>query len=480
MFWHIENVDKADKGLYDGTGRRFFPYGELLTYISAIEKLMPSDRKLLIALLCDNSTAGIASYLAALRTGHAVLLINANTDTSLKSLIFDMYSPEIIIFTSGKPEIPEGYKTVSPSVSGLTAAFAQQPSGGSIYPDTALLLSTSGTTGSPKLVRLSYENIQANAVSIAEYLGITPDENSITSLPVSYSFGLSVVNSHLLAGASLVCTNTSVVTKDFWALFNELGSTSFAGVPFSYFMLERLRFEQMNTPTLQTMTQAGGRLAPEKVQIFSRMAQRKNFRFFIMYGQTEATARISYLPFERNQEKSGSVGIAIPGGEIIIVRDGEEINEPGAEGEIVYKGANVMLGYAETRADLTKGDELRGRLNTGDIGYKDADGYLYLTGRLKRFIKIFGLRLNLDEVERMLESVFSLPVACTGNDENLHLLAETSKDTDISEIKKQISDIYQLHHSAVHVHRTSSLPVTASGKKDYCAIEKEFTLHEHN
>ena len=133
-----------------------------------------------------------------------------------------------------------------------------------------------------------------------------------------------------------------------------------------------------------------------------------------------------------------------------------------------------MLGYADSRTSLTKGDELHGILHTGDLGHRDSDGYYYITGRLKRFIKVFGLRLNLDEIEKMLETTLGLPVACAGNDESLHVLVESDRERDAFAAQKHVVSLYKLHHSAVHVRLISILPVTASGKKDYNAISREF------
>jgi long-chain acyl-CoA synthetase len=443
MFWELERHASGASagGIYDAADRREIGYRELLEEVGKVQARLDVGGKKLIALLCDNSLASIVGYLAALRSGHAVMLINKTTDASLRDRLFSIYQPEIVI-------------------SGAEISFAEKADNSPIHAETAALLSTSGTTGSPKLIRLSYRNLQANAESIVEYLGIRADERAITSLSMSYSYGLSVISSHLQAGAGLVCTNASVVAPEFWGAFKERGCTSFAGVPFSYGVLEKLRFTRMNLPSLRTMTQAGGRLAPEKIELFADAAREKGIRFFVMYGQTEATARISYVPPERLREKIGSVGIAIPSGRLDL----------SAKGELIYEGPNVMLGYAEARADLARGDEMGGRLATGDLGYRDADGFYYITGRLKRFIKMTGLRLNLDEVEKMLESALGCAVACAGGDESLRVVIESTEAADADEAKMRVIELYKLHHSMVRVHQTSALAVNASGKKDYAAI----------
>jgi long-chain acyl-CoA synthetase len=471
MFWDIEDVSETTRGLYDAAERRLVPYPELLRTVKAFKRVLDPKRKLLVALFCDNSVSSIAAYLAALRAGHVVLLVNSATDNSLKKKLCEIYLPEVVISSSEKFELSGVWKNTT--VGKLAIATSQTPAAREIHPDLALLLSTSGTTGSPKLIRLSHQNLQANAKAIVQYLGINSAETAVTSLPLSYSYGLSVVNSHLLAGANLVCTNASIVTQEFWEVFSERQCTSFAGVPFSYSMLERLRLERMKLPALRTLTQAGGRLAPEKVQLFADIARRTGARFFVMYGQTEATARISYVPWERLEAKIGSIGLAIPGGRLRLMHEGREITESDREGELVYSGPNVMLGYAETRDCLAKGDEMLGTLHTGDLGHRDAEGYFYITGRLKRFIKIYGLRLNLDEIEKMLESALGRPVACAGQDECLHVLVESAFEGDASTALKQVATLYKLHQSSIRVRLVPALPVNASGKKDYASIGHE-------
>ncbi|VAX20950.1 Long-chain-fatty-acid--CoA ligase, partial [hydrothermal vent metagenome] len=338
---------------------------------------------------------------------------------------------------------------------------------GDINPDLAVLLSTSGTTGSSKLVRLSYNNLQVNAESIAEYLGITEDECPITSLPMSYSYGLSVLNSHLLKGATIVLTNGSFILRNFWSTFNKYQCTSFAGVPYSYQLLKKINFEKIDLPTLKTLTQAGGNLSENYQKYFMEISEKKGIKFFVMYGQTEATARISYVPHENLKNKLGSIGIPIPNGELKLYSDGNLITESDREGELVYFGENVMLGYAVDRSSLKNGDELDGVLYTGDLGKMDNDGYFYITGRAKRFIKVFGLRLNLDEVERMIENYLHLPTACIGNDDKLQILIQTEREDVSIEVRKLIKKMYKLHDSVIKVNIVQRIPVTSSGKRDY-------------
>jgi acyl-CoA synthetase (AMP-forming)/AMP-acid ligase II len=334
-----------------------------------------------------------------------------------------------------------------------------------INPNLTLLLSTSGSTGSPKMVRLTGDNVDANASSIAEYLRLDAEERPITALPMHYSFGLSIINSHLRVGATLLMTGDSIITRGFWDFFTTQRATSFSGVPYTYEILRRIKFFDKELPSLQTLTQAGGKLTPVFAQEFAEFAQKREIDFYIMYGQTEATARISYLPPREAVRKYKSIGIAIPHGTLsVIADDGKVIDRPEVDGELVYRGPNVMMGYAEGEADLSRGDELHGELRTGDLAHFDADGYFYITGRLKRFIKIYGNRVNLDEIEHWLKSLSYIAV-CGGRDDLL-CVATTDRGKS-AEIAGRITSTYGFHHSVIRVIEVGEILKNSSGKIQY-------------
>ncbi len=471
MFWDVKNIDPNLPALEDDAGGGTLSYGELNAYSDSIADHIRSDNKKLALLLCDNSLKSVLIYVSILKSGNAVFPVNTKMDQTLKKSLIDIYKPEIIFSTDPVDFLAGDYKKITVD-SEISYYLSSGLNGKEIFRDVALLLSTSATTGSPKLVKLSYSNIQSNAESIAEYLNITSDERPITSLPMSYSFGISVINSHLLKGAKILCSNKSMVMREFWNTFNKNGCTSFSGVPYNYQMLQRLKFDRMELPTLRTLTQAGGRLSEEFIKFFYETSINKGIKFFVMYGQTEAAPRISYVPFDKLGKKIGSIGVPVPGGKIQIQSDGSEITEPGKEGELVYIGPNVMLGYAENRSELASGDEMNGVLHTGDLAYKDSDGYTYITGRLKRFIKLFGLRVNLDEVEKMLENTFKRGAACYGSDDMLKILIQKTDKEISDEVKRKVIDTYKLHHSVVSVKCVSDIPVTSSGKRDYKKIQE--------
>ena len=409
-----------------------------------------STQKELVLILCKNNIEILSAYVSAMNNQHAVMLLAADINRLLLKDITEKYEPKWIIGL----ESYDGYAINNKYL------VREKQIKNTIHPDLAILLSTSGTTGSQKFVRLSYENIHSNAKAIVNYLEIDENERAIMNLPLSYSYGMSIVNSHLLAGASLLLTDESVMEKSFWRFVEEQHATSIAGVPFTYQMLQRIGFTKMELPSLKTLTQAGGRLNEKLVKFFAEYAKESGKRFFVMYGQTEAAPRISYIPFEKALEKSGTIGVPIPGGNL-------EVNE--ATGELIYRGANVMMGYAECLADLAKGDELGGVLHTGDTATIDVEGYFTITGRMKRFIKLFGLRINLDEVEKKLESAFHTPIACTGSDDKLIIAIE--QEVFVEPIKKAVEDLYKLHKTAYRI-KVMEIPRLANGKTNYMELKE--------
>lgn len=468
MFWNLLNNFDKNTALIDVDLQQYLTYGDLIEESDKIIDKIKSDKKKLVFLFCNNSYKSIIAYIALLRSGHAQLLIDSKINKELRDELIRIYRPEVII--AGMEESFEDYNCSSNNY-GIYIFEAINPCMVEIHPDLTLLLSTSGTTGSPKLVRLSNKNIQSNAESISSYLNITENERPITTLPMSYSYGLSVINSHLLSGSSIVLTNHILVLKDFWDVFNSNKCTSFAGVPYSFQLLKKIHFDKFDLPSLHTVTQAGGRLSEPDINYFYSISREKNFRFFVMYGQTEATARMSYLPFEALETKIGSVGIPIPNGEIKVFDNEEEIQDPGVEGEIVYYGKNVMMGYAESRECLLKDDELKGALHTNDIGFKDKDGFIFITGRIKRIIKIFGLRINLDEVEKMIENNFDCTAACLGKDDSMKIFLQSSNDGIEKPVSKKIIKTYKFHPSVFEIKRIDKILTTVQGKKDYKRME---------
>jgi len=256
-------------------------YRELARRAARASRALGLSRRLVLV-AGANSVDAVVGYLGALTAGHAVLL--APDDDAVIASLTVAYDPDVVC---------------RPVRGRWRHTERRIGSAHELHPDLALLLSTSGSTGSPKLVRLSYENLRANAESIATYLGIRETDRAATTLPMHYCYGLSVLHSHLVRGAGIILTGLSVADPCFWELFRRARGTSLAGVPYTFALLDRVGFDTMQLPDLRYITQAGGRLAPDQVRRYAELARRRGWDFFVMYGQTEATARIAYLPPDR-------------------------------------------------------------------------------------------------------------------------------------------------------------------------------------
>jgi acyl-CoA synthetase (AMP-forming)/AMP-acid ligase II len=331
-----------------------------------------------------------------------------------------------------------------------------------------LLLSTSGTTGSQKYVRLSRDAVVANARQIAQALAIDQESVGIAHLPLHYSYGLSVVTSHLVAGARLCLIGDSITSQSFWSKIQNVGGSHFPGVPFHYVALTRLGLG-MAPDCVKVFTQAGGALDLRVQTKIRDWAAQRGGQFFVMYGQTEASPRMATLQHADHARKAGSVGVALAGGQFSIVDDHGATLPADAVGTVVYEGPNVMSGYATSRADLGKGDEMNGRLETGDLGRLDADGFLYLTGRTKRFAKIAGYRLGLDEIEQELFTV--CPVACLDLGEKIAVAHEQESETALKARVRELADSYKVPSSSFALRKIEQIPRAASGKIDYARLK---------
>ncbi|WP_165988611.1 AMP-binding protein [Streptomyces sp. YIM 98790] len=445
--------------LVTGDGRTL-SYRQLAARVEAVARRLGPQRRLLL-LPGANDPGALTVYLAALAAGHPVLLVPGGTSGAVRALA-DAYDPDIV---------------VHPPAAGGDGAWEIEElrpvSAHSLHPELALLLSTSGTTGSPKLVRLSRENLQSNAEAIAGYLGIRDTDRAATTLPMHYCYGLSVLHSHLLRGAALVLTSLSVADRCFWDLCREQRVTTFAGVPYTFELLDRAGFPGMELPHLRYLTQAGGRMAPERVAAYADLGRRRGWDLYVMYGQTEATARMAYLPPDLAAEHPETIGIPVPGGSFRIEPVAGE--EPGT-GELVFSGPNVMLGYAERPADLALGRTVH-ELRTGDLARRTADGLYQVVGRRARFAKIFGLRIDPGRIETAL-AARGITAHCTGTEDALVVAVTTDTGTgtdtgaapDTDRIRRLAAAEAGLPARVVRVLALPGIPRLASGKPDYRAL----------
>lgn len=453
--------------------------GECITYHQldiATERLIKNiDERYLVFSLCTNSVGAVVGYTGFINHNIVPLLLDSHLDLELLQHLIDTYKPSYLWMPESITERFSGFNSIYSDFN-YTLVKTNFDDKYPLFDDLALLLTTSGSTGSPKLVRQSYKNIEANTKSIVEYLELDQTERPITTLPMNYTYGLSIVNSHLYVGATLLMTDKTLMEKGFWSFFKEQEATSFGGVPYTYEMLDKLKFFRMGLVSLRAMTQAGGKLSPELHKKFAEYAKETGKHFIVMYGQTEATARMSYLPYEKSLEKCGSMGIAIPGGNFTLIDvDGNVITEPEVTGNLVYEGPNVTLGYAECGDDLIKCDERFGKLITGDMAKIDDEGYYYIVGRKKRFLKIFGSRVNLDEIERMIKAQFNnLDCASAGMDDKMYIFISCVDEFLETRVKKFLSDKTGLNPVAFVVKQIEKIPKNESGKTLYTKLEKYY------
>ena len=452
-------------------------FGNSLTYNelkNKTDKLYENiGRRCLAFSLCQNTIGSVVGYASFIENGVVPVLLSAGLERELLDNLIAIYKPAFLwVPDSLKDDFTDFEYVYSDMDYSLlkTDYDVEYP----LYSELCLLLTTSGSTGSPKFVRQSFNNVRSNAESIAEYLKLDSTEKPITTLPMNYTYGLSIINSHFLVGAEILVTDKGLMQKDFWNFFKSAEATSFGGVPYTYEMLDKLRFTRMNLPSLRYMTQAGGKLIKELHSKFAEYAEANEKKFIIMYGQCEATARMGYLPAEYAVSKCGSMGIAIPGGTFhLIDADGSDISDSHITGELVYEGPNVTLGYAEKGEDLDLGDERSGILYTGDMAEFDEDGFYYIVGRKKRFLKIYGNRVNLDETERLIKGSFEgINVACGGIDDHMFIfLTDESLSVEVKEFVAGKTGLNKIAFDTVII---DDIPKNDSGKILYKDLEKYY------
>lgn len=462
-FWEgIERFQASCALIY---GEKRMSYHELVEQAESLNKFLQS--RTLCFLFAENNLESIIGYIAMLRKKVVPIMINPNIDNDLYRTLAEIYKPQYIW---GRKLLPasEGYYKKKYSLYQYTLFESAEAQGINVAEELGLLLTTSGSTGSPKLVRQSYANLVSNANSIADYLEISEKDIPITTLPMYYTYGLSIINSHLLRGAAIVLNESSIMNSEFWAKIKTHQVSTFGGVPFTYESLLKLRFDKMDMPSLKILTQAGGKLSADYCKKYEEICKEKGIKFIIMYGQTEATARMSYLPWDKLSEKPGSIGIAIPGGKFeLIDESGNPVLKQRQVGELVYKGENVTLGYAENIEDLSREDDRHGILMTGDLAFCDEEGYYYIVGRKKRFLKIYGSRMNLDEIEGLINGQ-GIEAACTGKDDCLKIYV-TNDDCRI-QISEWLEQHLHINRRAIQIKIIEEIPRNEAGKVLYSKL----------
>jgi len=438
-------------------------YGELAGLAGEAGRVLRHDGKALVLCAGDRDLPTLVAYLAALRVGHAVAFLPASQE------ILSAYQPEFVVPApgSGAGLADLGYRPAAEPIAGTTVFRRASRPAGEVYLDLGLLLGTSGSTGSPKTVRLSCSGLAANTAAVISALGITAAERAPTTLPITHAYGLSVLNSHLLAGAGVVLGGRPPLSLAGWDRLVRSGATSFAAVPTTYAAFGPAHVALLGRSKIRTMTQSGARLGDDLTMRLARMMDRRGGRFFVMYGQTEATSRIACLDPADLPGRLGSVGTAVPGGTISIGPAPARARAVAGEGAVRYRGPGVMLGYAAGRADLCRGAEVD-VLDTGDLGYL-REGYLYLTGRAKRIVKVLGVRVSLDDLERMVERPGHPAAVICGADDVVHL-AGAGDPAVHEQQRRELAGLLGVPGRHVVFRPVARLPRTPGGKVDYQSL----------
>lgn len=432
-----------------------------------------------IILLSNNSNFFLISYLGIMMSGNVCIPLDPSIEqTNLDYILRECKAPLILIEERllGKKKIG---RIEALSNSNYYELIVNQLA--FKYPDyfdsntTAQIIFTSGSTGLPKGVELSHKNIISNTSSIIDYLHISEDDIMEVVLPFYYCYGLSLLHTHLRVGGALVLNNKFVFISSVFNDINKYKCTGFAGVPSHFQILLRKSdgFKNTQFPSLRYVTQAGGKLhnsfIAEFINIFPEID------FYVMYGQTEATARLSYLEPKLLKSKLGSIGKGIPGVELKVFDENGKMIKPGELGEIVAKGENIMTGYYKDE-DATKNTLINGWLYTGDIGTIDTEGYIYLTARKKEFLKIAGKRVSPKEIEEVILSVPGV-VDCTIENVNDEITGEAVKaivvvnkehaERNITKefIKSYCAEKLSFHKVPKYIEFAEELNVSSSGKK---------------
>lgn len=463
MILNLDNCNPQSTAAIDSDGH-VLTYGDLCEFTKSIVSWLPE--RSFCFLLTENNIGGIAWTIGMLGSRNVPLILNAHTEKSLFGSLYNMYQPSYLCIPMAMVNLFKGEMLTEKYGYVLMRTEFEECL---MNDELSHLLPTSGSTGSPKLVRHKYENIEAAALNISTFFELTENDRPLLVLPLYYTMGLSIVFSHLKVGATILITNLSMTDRDFWRFIKEERATSFTGVPYSFEVLNLMRFFRMSLPDLTLLTQGGGKMPKELNLKFAQYCQDNGKKWIATYGQSEGTARMAYLPPEWAISKVGSIGHAVSNGELSLIdSEGNVITKPLFEGEMCYRGKNVTMGYARMREDLLLGDERNGFMRTGDIAYFDEDGCFYIVGRMGRFLKLFGMRIGLDECEQIIKSNQPMECACVGNDEKMTVYI--TKNEFAQEVKDILVIKTKLVASAFEVKVIDEIPKNEAGKILYSKL----------
>ena len=476
--YFFENTHSLEKAFLAGNEEISFNdlYKSSLKLSMWIEKEVGINKN--IILISVNNLFFLQAYLAIIKSGNICIPIDPNMETGNFIYISELTKPALLFVTKEvQKKLPvNDFRCVSPADIPEILATDLNGSRNNQTPseNCAEIIFTSGSTGKPKGVMISHKNLIANTESILEYLRLTEDDRMLVVLPFYYCYGLSLLHTHLRAGGSIVYNNSFIFLGTVINNLLTYKCTGFAGVPSHFQILVRMSdtFKKTRFPYLRYVTQAGGKLATVFIDEFRYAFP--DVRFYVMYGQTEATARLSFLPPELYEERKGSIGKGIPGVELRVVDKDRRKVMPGETGELIAKGGNIMMGYYADE-EFTKKVLKDGWLWTGDLGETDKDGFIYLTARKNEIIKVRGKRISPKEIEAVILQIPEI-VDCSIEGIEDKIEGETLKATVVVRagaknlvnpemIKRHCSKYLAPHKIPYIFDFRENLTISATGKK---------------
>ncbi len=443
-------------------------YKDLLIELNKIKKKV--NQRSLILIISENSIGSLIAYIFCIINNHAAIIVDSKTKKKDILKIFKNYKPNYIFLSKKNESI--FHRKCEEKYSFYNEILLKNKSIKKINlnKNLSLLLSTSGSMGTIKFVKLSKSNLKNNTDSIIKYLKIQKNDCAITNLPISYSYMLSVINTHLEKGGSIIVINNSLIEKNFWKVFKKNKITSFNGVPYAYEILSKIGLKNIRIKTLRYLTQAGGKLEETNIREIIKFCDNNDLKFYSMYGQTEASPRISYLKPEYLKKKIGSIGKGIPGNNIYLVDEyGKKILKPFKQGELICEGKNVFMGYSKNFKDLKFDNTNQFKLATGDLGYFDKDGFYFITSRKNKIAKIFGNRVDLGALENLMRKK-GYKIACHSDDKKIFIYME--KNYEKKRLINIISKITTFSVRSFEVIKLKYFPRTPNKKISYNELKK--------
>ncbi len=435
--------------------------------INTINKLINLNRAV-VFLFCENSHNFIFFYLSLMSSNAVIFLLDKNINQKKFDEITKEFKPNFIIKPKDSNIKINLNKFMKNIYNYKIYLFSHKKI--HINPELKLLLLTSGSTGPSKFVMLSKQNLVTNIKQICDYLKINRSDKVIINLPLNYSYGLSIFNTHFLKRGKIILSENSVIEKKFWDLFKKFKITCIYGVPQTYEILKRIKFINKNLNYLKFMAVAGGKINNKALEYMCFLAKKNSFNFFNMYGQTEASPRIAYSSLKNRYQNISTIGRPVKGGRLFIKDNkGKVINKKNKEGLLYYYGKNVMIGYAKNKDDLAKTRSNKFIINTNDIAKKDCNNNFEITGRFDKFVKINSQKINLSDLENFVSS-FSKSNACIAKNNRILVFVESLK-IEKSDLKKKLSNFSSLNQNLILINNLKKIPKTYNNKVNYFKLK---------